>query len=381
MHGTTSNRREFIRYAGAAVAGTSVAGCLGGGQGDNGDGGDDGAGGTATKSPEPQVVRMILSPFGMTGIIYDQMLNKTNRLENRMNDAGYTVEAKESWENVALFAAGGPDFGDMSPIEAATLGSERDLKLATNGRMVSFFPSPLVKNGSPYDVDETGSAEATIQKIANEGKFAIGSWGGGDVQAYRVMMEDRFGLRFAEEGSDFEVVTADYFALPGLAADGEVAAISTAPQYGAAQLFASDPPVLEEVFWTADLMRDMGFGTGVLNSWVTTQEFADDHPKAVEAVVGAWEETVQDFNSRPYELATKSEYMEMMAAQSEEQARWLVDWGVKNEYSYDTPVLFEDATFSDERIEGERQFISRSAELGFISSDWDDHLEFRTVDV
>lgn len=375
---TNHRRRDFVKLAGASVVGTSLAGCLGGQDGDGGDG--DGGGGATTQMSEPEVVRMILSPFGMTGIIYDQMLNATNRLEDRLNDAGYTVEAKESWENVALFASGGPDFGDMGPIEAATLGSERDLKLATNGRMVSFFPSWLVKNGGPYDTDNTGSVEASVQKIADEGKFAIGSWGGGDVQVYPAIMQDRFGLDFAEEGGDFEIVTADYFALPSLAADGEVAGISTAPQYGAAAMFASDEPVLEELFWTADLMRDMGFGTGILNSWVTTQEFANENPEAVEAVVGAWEDTVTDFNSRPYELATQQKYMEMMAAETEEQARWLVDWGVKNEYTYETPVLFEDSTLTQDRIEGERKLIDRSAELGFISSDWEDHLEFRTVD-
>ncbi|MFB6142760.1 MAG: hypothetical protein ABEJ30_05395 [Halorientalis sp.] len=322
---------------------------------------------------------MVLSPFGFTGIIYDQMLNETDRLSSRMEDAGYTVEAKESWEGSALFAAGGPDFSDMSPLEAATLGSERDLKLTTNARMASFFTGWLVKHGGPYAPSTTGNVEASVKKIADQGKFAIGSWGGGDVHAYQLMMPERYGLQFGEDKSDFEVVTADYFALPGLVTDGKAAATSTAPHYGAAPMFASDPPKLEALFYVSDALEQMGYGTSMLNSWVCTQEFADQNPKAVEALVGAWQETAKDFVSRPYELATQDKYMEMLAAENEQQARWLIDWGVKNKYDYKTPVIYEDSTFDDDRIAKEKKFISASAEKGYITSDWNDYLTFRKV--
>lgn len=322
---------------------------------------------------------MVLSPFGFTGIIYDQMINQTDRLSSRMEEAGYTVEAKESWEGSALFAAGGPDFSDMSPLEAATLGSERDLKLATNARMASFFTGWLVKHGGPYAPSTTGSVDASVQKIADQGKFAIGSWGGGDVHAYQLIMPEKYGLKFGENKSDFKVVTADYFALPGLVADGKVAATSTAPHYGAAPMFAKDPPTLEALFYVSDLLKKMGYGSSMLNSWVCTQKFAKENPKAVKALVGAWQATVEDFVNRPYELATKEKYMKMLAAENKQQARWLIDWGVKSKYGYKTPVIFEDSTFSDSRIEQEKKFIGASADKGYIPSDWDDHLTFRKV--
>jgi len=144
-------------------------------------------------------------------------------------------------------------------------------------------------------------------------------------------------------------------------------------------MFATDPPVLEALFYTSDMLSKMGYGTSMLNSWVCTQQFADENPGAVKALVGAWEETVRDFVSRPYELATKEKYMEMLAAENETQAKWLVDWGVKNKYEYKTPVLYEDATLTDERIQKEKKFISASEKKGFIPSNWNDRLEFRTV--
>lgn len=372
-----STRRQYLKYAGAAVTGTALAGCSG--DGGSGDGGS-GDGGATPDSGDLEQVRMVLSPFGFAGIIYDQMLNQTNRLSNRMEDAGYTVEAKESWEGSALFAAGGPDFADMSPIEAATLGAERDLELATNARMTSFFIGVLVKNGGPYDTDTTGGIEASLQKIAEQGKFAIGGWGGGDVHAYQVIMPERYGMEFGEETSDFTVVTADYFALPGLVNDGEAAATSTAPHYGAAPMFVGDSPSLTSLFYVSDLFSEMGLGPSMLNSWVCTQSFADENPEAVRALVGAWQDTVEDFHSRPYELATNDAYMEMLAVENEQQAEWLVDWGVNSEYGYGQQVLYEDATLTEDRIENERAFISTSADLGNIPSDWDEHLTFRTVE-
>ena len=392
---TRRTRRQYLKYTGGAIAGTALSGCLGGeggdgetdggdgssGDGSSGDGssGDGSGGGATTSQGDPQTVRMVLSPFGFAGIIYDQMLNATDRLETRLQSEGYTIEAKETWENTALFAAGGPDFSDMSAMEAATLSSERDLDLAVNGRMASFFIGALVQHGGPFSTEQTGGLEASVTKIAEEGKFAIGSWGGGDVQAYQVVMPERFGLSFSEDQSDFEVVTADYFALPGLVVDGKAAACSTAPHYGAAPMFAGDDPSLEGLFWTSDLLSEMGYGTSMLNSWVTTQEFANDNPEAVKAVVGAWSETVDDFVSRPYELATQDTYMEMLACENETQARWLIDWGVKNEYTYETPVIYEETALTDETIDQERKFISAAAEGGHVPESWTDSLEFRKV--
>lgn len=356
------SRRRFLKQAGAAATATALAGCSG-----------------ILGSQEDSEVGIVISPFGFAGVVFDQMLEETNRLENRMSDAGYTIKAQESWDEAALFAAGGPDFADLAPIEAAQLATERDLDLAVTARTASYFTGFITKSGGPYDTDTTGDLESSIQKIAEEGQVAIGSWGGGDVLAYRVLIEDLYGLQFTEEDSDFEVVTADYFALPDLAADGEAAAISTAPHYGAAPMFVGENPELTGLFWSSDALNEAGYGQSALNTWTCKQEFAENNPEAVSALVSSWEETIADFYERPYELATQEKYMEMLAVENEQQAEYLIEWGVENQHSYDTPVLYEDITYSEQRIEEETSFIDRYAELGEISADWNDSLEFRTV--
>ena len=384
---TQSNRRSFIKRAGVGVSALAVAGC----QGDGGDGGGDGGStettdggdetdGTATSTEELEQVNMIFGPGGFTGIIYDQMINKTNRLENRMNDAGYTVKAQESWEGAALFAAGGPDFSDIAGLEAATLANERELELVTFGKTIANFVGWITRTGSAYDPDESGSVQASVENIASDGKVAIGSWGGGDIPAEKVMMKDQYDLSFDEDSGDFEVVTADYFALPGLVVDGEVATVSTAPQYGAAQYFVGDDPALKGIFWNADMLDEMGYGPRPINGWTTTQQFRDENTGAVKALIGAWEETVADFLSQPYEYATQEPYMEAITAQNEKQAEFLVEFCIENKHSFNSPLMYETVSLSEEDIQQETDYINRAAELGQVPSGWDEYLELASVD-
>jgi hypothetical protein len=363
------------------VSALAIAGCQGDG-GSGGDGGDGGSSGngTATSSQDLEEVNMIMSPGGFTGIIYDQMINKTNRLENAMNEEGYTVNAQESWENAALFAAGGPDFSDIAGLEASTLASERELELVSFGQTIANFVGWITRAGGQFDPDESGSLEESLNLIADEGKVAIGSWGGGDIPAEKVILEDQFDLSFDEDGGDFEVVTADYFALPGLAEDEEVAAISTAPQYGAAGQFAGEDPTLKGLFWNADMLDQMGYGPRPINGWTTSQEFLDQNPGAVKALVAAHEETVADFLSQPYEFATTEPYMEFITAQNEEQAQYLIDFCIENEYSWKTPLMYETVSLDQEAIDLETEYINRAAELGDVPNNWQEYLELVNVD-
>lgn len=380
-----ASRRSYLKRAAVSVSAIALAGCTGNGDGgsggDSGSGSDgsDGSNGTMTDSQDLQEVNMILSPGGFTGIIYDQMINQTNRLENRMNEEGYTVNAQESWENAALFAAGGPDFSDIAGLEATTLASERELNLVTFGQTISNFVGWITRAGSRFDPDNSGGIEQSLNLLAEEGRLAIGSWGGGDVPAEKIILEDRFDLTLDEDQGDFEVVTADYFALPQLAADEEVAAISTAPQYGAASFFLPDDPTLKGLFWNADMLDEMGYGPRPINGWTTTRDFVDANPGAVRALVDAHEETVADFLSRPYEIATTEQYTEFLTAQNEEEAEFLVDFCIENEYSWQSPLMYETVSLSETTIEEETRYINRAAELGDVPSDWQDYLELINV--
>lgn len=376
--GKVNTRRQFLK-AGGVLAASSLAGCLG-----EGSGGETAttAAGTATGSPgmEPTQVNMTTHPFGLTGIILDQMIKATDRLTGRLESAGYTLNAKQAWENAALFAAGGPDLVDINGLEAAIIATERDLDLAVNAQISTNFPGWITRTGSEYDPEEVGGLETAVQNLANSGKVAIGSWGGGEIPPEQIVLKDRFGLNFFQDDNDFETFTADFLALPKLAAQEEADAVSIAPHYGATKFFASDPPELTKVFWNVDQLSEMGYGRPMLNGWTCTQEFADQNPEAVEATVKAWHETVADFHSRPMEIInSKDKYMQSIAAGNEQQAQWVVDFAVNEKYSLHDKVLFEQNTFTDSIIGEKEKYYDRAAELGVVSSDWNDRLEFRKV--
>lgn len=384
------DRRSFIKTTGTAAVALGLAGCSGGSSsggssddsgssGESGSDGDSSNTGTTTSQQELQEVRLTVSPFGFDGIIYDQMVNKTNRLENRMNDAGYTATSKESWENAALFAAGGPDFTNIAELEAASLAAERDLQLATVGQTISNFVGWITRTGNRFDPEESGSLKNSVELIANEGRLGIGSWGGGDVPAEKVILQDQYGLSLDEDQGDFDVVTADYFALPQLVTEGEVAAVSTAPQYGAPSPFMGDDPSLKGLFWIADMLDELGYGPRAINGWTTTQQFVDENQRAVEAIVRAQEETVSDFLGRPYELSTQDTYMEYITAGNEDQAQFLVDFCVKNEYSFESSLVYEDVALDQETIEKQTQYLDRAAELGTIPENWGEFLNLVNI--
>lgn len=374
-----NTRRQFLKASGAGLALSAVTGCLGGGSG--GTSTTEG-GGTTTGSPGTEMtqVNMTTHPFGITGIILDQMINVTDRLTSRLEAEGYTLNAKQAWENAALFAAGGPDLVDINGLEAAIIATERDLDLAVNAQIATNFPGWITRTGSEFDPEEVGGLETAAQNIADDGKVAIGSWGGGEIPPEQIVLKDQFGLNFFENDNDFETFTADFLTLPKLAANGEADAVSIAPHYGATKFFASEQPELTEVFWNVDQLEQMGYGRPMLNGWTCTQQFTDENPEAVAATVKAWHETVLDFHSRPMEIITsKDAYFQSIAAGNEQQAQWVVDFAVNTEYSLDNRVLFEQNTFTDDIIAGKEKYYNRAAELGVVSSDWQDRLEFRKV--
>lgn len=368
-----------MKVTGGGLAVGTLAGCLGGGSGGTPTTAN---GGTTTGSPGTEMtqVNMTTHPFGITGIILDQMINATDRLTSRLEAEGYTLNAKQAWENAALFAAGGPDLVDINGLEAAIIATERDLDLAVNAQIATNFPGWITRAGSEYDPAEVGGLETAARNVADNGKVAIGSWGGGEIPPEQIVLKDRFDLNFFEDNNDFETFTADFLALPQLAAEGDADAVSIAPHYGATPYFASDPPELTGMFWNVDMLEEMGYGRPMLNGWTCTQTFADENPEAVEATVKAWHETVLDFHSRPMEIInSKDKYMQSIAAGNEAQAQWVVDFAVNTEYSLNNQVLFEQNSFTDQIISEKERYYDRAAELGVVNSDWQGRLEFRKV--
>lgn len=394
---TATRRRDFIKTTGAVsfIGASTFAGCLGGspssggggsggngsgGSGGNGSGGSGGSSSGGSGGGSNSQVNITLAPSGFQGIVMDHIVKDTNILQKHMQSEGYTPKVQESWEGAALFASGGPDFSTMSSLEAARLAGERNQQLAVNAKLAPQFMGWMYKIGSDYDPDNTGGTQASIDMIAKEGgKVGIGSWAGGHVPADSIALKEVYGRTFSEQGGDFAVTTADYFAIPTLINDGDLATGSTSPIHGAAR-FLTEEPKLDEFFWGADLLTENNIGVPQLNSWTCTQKFANNNPGAVKALVQAWHEGMTWFFKNPVEIVRgDSEHIEQLGVQNAKQAEYIVDWGINLNKDTDYPIVYKDIELTDEFIKKDRNFLNSAQELGYLPDNWSDRLEYRKV--
>ncbi|PSP79349.1 hypothetical protein BRC81_05010 [Halobacteriales archaeon QS_1_68_20] len=311
------SRRAFLAGVGAAVG--STAGCLDSLRGSSN--GDD------------DTLRLVMAPGEFQGVVVDHIGGKNGVLQEKLDEVGYDLELEMTWDDVTLFASDGHDVGSMNAVEAAQLGAERDRELAVFGRA-------------------------------------------GDVPPYS-LIASRNDLSFGDSGGDFEVVTADYFALGDLTVDGEVDVASTGPLLGIVDQARGGE--LANAFYISDYLAEQGFSIPSLAMWVCPQSYLEDHRPAVEALLEAYQEGVDWLYDNPYDASKQEDYMEMLGVENESQAEWLVDWGLKTTKSLDTPVMWKDVGLPDSYIQGQESYLDRAAEHDVAPSDWDDHLSFHSL--
>jgi hypothetical protein len=358
-------RRSFLKSAGAAST-LALAGCLGSGNGD-GEG--------------ENTVDISLAPSGFQGIVMDHIHSDTDILADTLDEYGYTPQVKKSWEGSAMFAAGRPDFETMGSLEAARLGANRDMDLTVAANLAPNFVSWYTKKDSPYDPANTGSAQASVDKLAEEGdQFALGSWSTGDVPAYKILMGSEFGYNFSEDQSDFNIVTADLFAIPQLLVDEEIAVGTSSPIHGGAPFLVDDPEIVPIWPSVGDRLAEAGFARPQLNGWLTTQEYYADQPDAVKGLVQAWHKGMKWFFDDPTAIVTESdEHLQQLGVETEKQAEYIVEWGINLEYGNQSPIVYEDIELTDEFIEGDKAFLNQAAEQDLLPGNWDEHLEYQKV--
>lgn len=372
---------------------TTMAGCMGGDGGDGGDGGGgdggdgggdggDGGDGGSTTSQELQEVNITLAPSGFQGIMMDYIIDE-GILGDLMEQNGYTANVQRSWEGAALFASGGPDFSTMSSFEASRLGVERDQDLAVVARIAPLFMGWWTAKGSDYDPANTGSVQASFDALVDDGATtAVGSWAGGDVPGYTITIDSQYGYTFSEENNDFNTVTADYFAIPQLMMEGEVAAGGTSPVHGVSRhLDDNGDPQHVELFQCASGLQEAGIGVPPLNSLTTTQEFVENNRGAAEAYVQAWHQGMSWLNEDPMGriMEDQSGHFQQLGVETEAQAQYLVDWGVNLSRENEYPYNYVDIELTDQAIEEDRNFLQTAAERGFIPENWSDKVEFVTI--
>lgn len=382
------SRRRYIQQT-ASVASLGVIGGLAGcsGDGDNGSsGGNGGSSGTSGGDGGGGSFKLTAIPSSPSALVLNHVI-ESGTLDEKVQEAGYdSVDAQLTWEGPPQFAAGQSDMavGDMSGIEAARMGAERDIDLSVMGRITSNYVGMLVERGGDYDPENTGDVQATVDAIVEDNaNLGIPGWESGSVPPSQIIMQENFGISLAEDGGDLNAISADYGAIPQLLLDGELAMGLTAPPLGAAPNFVEDPPSVKPLYWNSSELIDAGYGVPPLGDVITRQSFADENEEAVSAVLEAYQEGVEWFLEDPVSVATEStDNMEIVGASNEQEAEFIVSWSFdsqENEYAPDWPPFYEDPHATDDWIQQNEEFLASTADIGQIPETWDEHVEYRSV--
>lgn len=359
------SRRKYVEGIGmASVAG--LAGCIGGNGGSQG---------------ETRTIRVTMGPGGFQGIVVDYLTNRTSILEDRITGAGdYDIVVQPSWEGATLFASGGPDFSTVGPLEAAKLASERDLQLSVNAKVAPNYICWYVQNGGEYDPSNTGSVQATVDKLYEDGaRHGQVGWGLGHINAEQYILQELFGKEFGPDTDmSLEVVNTNFSTIPQMIVEGELD--SGANYFLASETQAQEEPGMTPLWSDNDIISENDLGVNALNGWTTTQQFANDHAPALEAFLEAWQEGMTWLFEDPMGIVMDNEdYWEQINASNEQQARWAVEWGMLGEHATSNPVVYEDISMSDSWISSSEKFVNAVADLGQVTPDWQDYLEYNPV--
>lgn len=391
------DRRKFMKASAAAGTGllAAAAGCTSssGDSGGSDGGGDSDGGGNGGSSDGSQsnreVVQIILAPTGFQGIIMDYLTEDTNILENQFDENNLGTETARSWESAAIFTSGGADFGTFGSLEAAKLAGERDLPLNVNANLAPQFMCTVGAEGGPYDPDNTGGAQASMDKLhETQDRYALGGWGGGTGIMMPLIVSEAFGYTFTDDSSsDFEnITTAEYSAVPQLVNDGDVVMGTSSPLHGAAPTMAPEEyggeNSITTIWQLGGAMDNLeNFSAPQLNSWTCAQEYADANPSAPEAMVQTFQTGVDWFYEDPIGRVEESdEHLNQLGLQSLDTARYVMDWGINLELENELQVLYEDTGLTEEFVANDKNFLESAAETGFLSEGWEENLEYNMID-
>lgn len=375
--------------AGAMVA--STAGCTGDGGGDGGDGGGDGGdgGGSDGGGGSTKTVRLLMAPDSFMGIIFKEFQDDTDTFEQYYEESGLNLEVAESWEGAAIFTAGGADFESFGSLEAAIIGGEREIPLAVNANLVPVFLEVYTQQGSPWDPAEHGGGDdgiraAVDQQVEDQEPMGHNGWGGGTTPAGKLLYESRFGYTWSEESDQTDLPTqvVQFFAMAQLLGEGELSLGLNSPEHGMSP-YMNPPTDLTRQLQLGTELEKEGYGIPQLNAWTSSQEFADDYPEGVEALVQGYQEGVDWLFSDPIGIITADDdRMDMLGMENQGDVEFLIEWGIllsdPGPWENDLPPQWEDTAITDEFIETDTDFLNAVTEAGLIP-EWEEFIEYRKV--
>jgi hypothetical protein len=385
------DRRRFIKAAGASAVATTLAGCTSGGNG--GDSGGDSDGGDSDGDSETEggdggsgdltSVSFATPPVGMpVGIVIEYYLAQNDLIQPRFEEDGYELDYELTFEDATLFASGQIDMGTVSWVEDARLGVEQDQQLVTFGNIEGVVSTPWVEVGGPYDPDETGSVQASLDKIVEEeARFGIPGWAAGAVPHLQNIIQENYGYTLAQDGGDFNVQTTERGTMPSLTLRGDLAtAVHSASSAGLTEVVNGE---LKPLLWIWNEYLEAGWGKPPLVSLSTRLDFAEENPEVLLNMINMWSEGLNYVQDNIPEIAADSAGQETLEAESEEEARFLMDLFAGNDVDQIEPLsqsaLYSEVGLDDQAVEDARSVMNVMEDLGQIPSGWDDHLTFMTV--
>jgi hypothetical protein len=375
------SRRGLLRATGAAAAVGSLAGCTGGGgaasnAGTSGSDGGDG-GGSGGSDGSGDTVSFATPPVGLPVQLAITHLRENGRIESLFAEDGYTLDVKLTLDDATLFAAGQIDLSTVSWLEAARLGVEQDQRMVCYGDLMSVIQGLHVKAGGPYDPAETGSVQASLDRLVETGdRFGIQSFASGNTPLLKIVLEREYGYTLAQDGGDFTVQTTEYGTMPKLLARGDLAVgVFGGLLAGAGELAAGD---VKPLFWIPQSMTGLGLDPGPLMSLTTRRSFAEDHPEVLLNMIQMWDEGVGFIHEDADSLATDESTKEMVRKESTQSVQFLFDHIVKGEYA-GQPLLAEPSLgLSEEKVSAITDLMGTLEKLGQVPAGWEDHIDFLT---
>lgn len=325
-----------------------------------------------------------LAPGGIQGIVMDYIGEETDILVNNIEEAGLDPTIQQTYSGKQLFAAGQADFETISTIESSALASEREMPLSITSKLAPMFGSLYVRTGERYDPEVSGSPKASIDRLVeDQALVGIISWATGGIPIYQVLLEAGYDYQFTRDG-DFNIQVTDPATIGKLTVEGDLAACDGTPVHGLSPyLVPRDDPQLTPIWPSAaEKLNELGYGTPQLNNWITTADYHSNHPGATRALLESWREGMDWFMSKPKEIVTETESrMEQLGVTSEQQARFVIDWGINLDYENTTPIVYQDVTMSDEFIEEDKKFLDEAANFGSVPENWSDWIQYEQVDL
>lgn len=372
-----SKRRKFLKRSGA-IAGTGIisltAGCSSGSNNSDEAGSNSDEAGSGDLTP----ITATIPTWGYWTIIM-QHLDEEGIIQQKMEDAGYDLSLQYTWSGSPLFASGESDITHVSPLEDARLGAEQGIDTTVSGRIVSNFFGFWVRTGSDYDPENTGSVQASMDKLVEDGgNVLIGSWAGGDIPAARISIDSEYGYEFSQEG-DFNVVSASgYTVIPSLIVEGEAPVGLTSPMHGGGQYVLDDE--IKPLFQFPAILEDYEIEPPLNNISVRT-EFAENNPEALSAMVSAWDEGTTWFFENGTDVIQDEEDVEAIGARTMEGAEYIVEWATTDDakYTIDSPIVYQDANMNDEYIRRMKEFLTQGEERNILPSGWEETVTFQKI--